>query len=267
MRTRSAQVVLSLRRLPSGHRAERATSPPRSEMAEVDHVRLLLVEDEQRLARLIGQGLTEAGFVVDLAHDGVTGESLATDPSYDVLVLDLMLPGRTGDAVLHNLRSAGVWTPALVLTAKDGVDDLTTAFALGADDYLTKPFSFAELVARLRALVRRGATERPVPLTVGDLTLDPEHRTVRRGGTEVALTAKELALLTHLMRHPGRVVSTRQILDAVWDPAFDGTEAIVDVYVEYLRHKVDTPFGVRTLETVPGAGYRIVAPGTRTPPG
>ncbi len=232
----------------------------------MDHVRLLLVEDEQRLARLIGQGLAEAGFVVDLAHDGVTGESLATGSPYDVLVLDLMLPGRSGEQILHNLRTAGVWTPALVLTAKDGVEDLTAAFAVGADDYLTKPFSFAELVARLRALVRRGATARTVPLTVGDLTLDPEHRSVHRGGTEVALTAKELALLTHLMRHPGRIVSTRQILDSVWDPAFDGNEDIVDVYVEYLRRKVDTPFGVRTLETVPGAGYRIVAPGARGAP-
>ncbi|WP_270888168.1 response regulator transcription factor [Pedococcus sp. 5OH_020] len=221
-------------------------------------MRVLLVEDERALAETLRRGLTNEGFVVDLAHDGVTGQWMATENPYDVIVLDIMLPGRNGYDVLRNLRELLVWAPALMLTAKDGEYDQTDAFELGADDYLTKPFSFIVLVARLRALVRRGAPQRPVTLTVGDLVLDPNTRQVSRGGRRVSVTAKEFAVLQFLMRHPGDVLSKGEILENVWDRAFDGSDNIVEVYIGYLRRKIDAAFGVRSLETVRGMGYRLV---------
>ncbi len=228
-------------------------------------MRVLLVEDEKVLAEPLRHGLAGEGFVVDVAHDGVTGQWLATENPYDVLVLDIMLPGRNGYDVLRNVRERKIWTPALMLTAKDGEYDQTDAFDLGADDYLTKPFSFIVLVARLRALVRCGAPERPVVLTAGDLQLDPNRRLVSRGGTPICLTAKEFALLHYLVRHADEVVSKTEILDNVWDPAFEGSENIVEVYIGYLRKKIDVAFGVHTLDTVRGMGYRLLSlPLTRT---
>ena len=222
-------------------------------------MRVLLVEDERSLAEMVRRGLSSQGFVVDVAHDGVTGQWLAVERSYDVIVLDIMLPARNGYDVLRNIREQEIWTPALMLTAKDGEYDQTDAFELGADDYLTKPFSFLVLVARLRALVRRGAPERPTTLLVGDLALDPNKRLVTRAGHAVALTAKEFALLYFLMRHADDVLSKREILENVWDPAFDGSDNIVEVYIGYLRRKIDAAFGVQSLETVRGMGYRLGA--------
>ncbi|HEV7146912.1 MAG TPA: response regulator transcription factor [Pedococcus sp.] len=221
-------------------------------------MRVLLVEDERALAETIRRGLTNEGFVVDVAHDGVSGQWMATENPYDVLVLDIMLPGRNGYDVLRNIREMLIWTPALMLTAKDGDYDQTDAFELGADDYLTKPFSFIVLVARLRALVRRGAPVRPVTLTVGDLVLDPNTRIVTRDGQRITLTAKEFAVLQFLMRHPEDVLSKAEILDNAWDHAFDGSDNIVEVYIGYLRKKIDTAFGVQSLETVRGMGYRLM---------
>jgi DNA-binding response OmpR family regulator len=221
-------------------------------------VRVLLVEDEKPLAEMIRRGLINEGFVVDVAHDGISGQWLATENPYDVIVLDIMLPGRNGYDVLRNLRELKVWAPTLMLTAKDGDYDQTDAFDLGADDYLTKPFSFMVLVARLRALVRRGAPARPVSLQVGDLRLDPNRRIVTRAGERITLTAREFALLQFLMRHPEVVLSKAEILDNVWDPHFDGSDNIVEVYVGYLRRKVDAAFGVTSLETVRGMGYRLM---------
>jgi DNA-binding response OmpR family regulator len=221
-------------------------------------VRVLLVEDERALAETIRRGLTNEGFVVDVAHDGVSGQWMATENPYDVIVLDIMLPGRNGYDVLRNIRELLIWTPALMLTAKDGEYDQTDAFELGADDYLTKPFSFIVLVARLRALVRRGAPVRPVTLTVGDLLLDPNTRIVSRGGQRITLTAKEFAVLQFLMRHPEDVLSKAEILDNAWDHAFDGSDNIVEVYIGYLRKKIDVAFGVQSLETVRGMGYRLM---------
>ncbi|CCH76090.1 DNA-binding response regulator in two-component regulatory system with CusS [Nostocoides japonicum T1-X7] len=219
---------------------------------------MLLVEDEESLARTLARGLRQEGCVVDVAHDGVTGQWMASENPYDVVVLDIMLPRRNGYEVLRNLRALEVWVPALMLTAKDGDYDQTDAFELGADDYLTKPFSFIVLVARLRALVRRGAPARPVTLRVGDLELDPDQRIVRRAGERIAVTAKEFAVLQFFMRHPRTVLSKAEILDNVWDAAYEGSDNIVEVYVGYLRRKIDHPFGVHSLETVRGMGYRLV---------
>jgi DNA-binding response OmpR family regulator len=236
-------------------------------------MRVLLVEDEKALAETIRRGLTNEGFVVDVAHDGVTGQWLATENPYDVIVLDIMLPGRNGYDVLRNIRGLEIWAPTLMLTAKDGEYDQTDAFELGADDYLTKPFSFIVLVARLRALVRRGAPARPVRLTVGELELDPNTRVVTRNGHRISLTAREFAVLQFMMRHPEVVLSKAEILDNVWDPNFDGSDNIVEVYVGYLRRKIDAAFGVTSLETVRGMGYRLMpVPGgtpvpVSTPPG
>ena len=220
-------------------------------------VRVLLVEDERALAETIRRGLQNEGFVVDVAQDGITGQWLATENPYDVIILDIMLPRRNGYDVLRNIRELLIWTPALMLTAKDGEYDQTDAFELGADDYLTKPFSFIVLVARLRALVRRGAPIRPVSLKVGDLVLDPNKRLVARGGQQISLTAKEFAVLQFMMRHPEDVLSKAEILDNAWDPTFDGSDNIVEVYVGYLRKKIDVAFGVHSLETVRGMGYRL----------
>lgn len=205
-------------------------------------MRVLMVEDEQRLAETVRRGLTDAGFVVELVDNGEDAVWAATENSYDVIVLDIMLPKLNGYKVLEQLRERGVWTPVLMLTAKDGEYDQTDAFDLGADDYLTKPFSFLVLVARLRALIRRGGPERPVILVVSDLTLDPARRRVERAGQEVALTPREYGLLEFLMRHRGDTVNKMEILENVWDPAFDGDPNVVEVYIRYLRLKLDAPF-------------------------
>jgi two-component system OmpR family response regulator len=220
-------------------------------------MRVLMVEDELRLADTVHRGLTDAGFVVELVHDGENAVWAATEHSYDVIVLDIMLPKLNGYRVLELLRARGVWTPVLMLTAKDGEYDQTDAFDLGADDYLTKPFSFLVLVARLRALIRRGGPERPVVLAAGDLVLDVARRRVERNGKEVTLTPREYGLLEFLMRHRGDTVSKNEILANVWDPAFDGDPNVVEVYVRYLRRKIDTPFARHAIETVRGMGYRL----------
>ncbi|WP_460458151.1 response regulator transcription factor [Angustibacter peucedani] len=220
-------------------------------------MRLLVVEDEPGLAETIRRGLSKDGFVVDVVHDGEEAVWAATENDYDVMVLDIMIPKLNGYDVVRALREKGNWTPILMLTAKDGVYDQSDAFDLGADDYLTKPFSFVVLIARLRALIRRGAPERPVVLAAGDLTLDPARRRVERGGSVLHLTPKEYGLLEFLMHRRGDVVTKGQILDAVWDPAFDGDPNIVEVYIRYLRRKIDVPFGRKAIETVRGAGYRL----------
>jgi DNA-binding response OmpR family regulator len=225
-------------------------------------VRVLVVEDERRLAAAVKRGLEAGGFVVDLAHDGVTGLHLATEGGYDSVVLDIMLPGLSGYRVCQQLRAAENWVPVLVLSAKDGEYDQADALDLGADDYLTKPFSYVVLAARLRALMRRGAVPRPAVLRSGDLTLDPSSREVRRGTQPVALTAREFALLEFLMRRAGSVVSKADLLSHVWDAGDDITDLnIVEVYVGYLRKKIDGPFGRRALQTVRGAGYRLATDG------
>jgi two-component system OmpR family response regulator len=217
-----------------------------------------MVEDEVRLAETVSRGLRAEGFVVDVIHDGAEGLAEAQLREYDVIVLDIMLPSMNGYDVCRALRKAEMWVPILMLTAKDGEYDEADAFDLGADDYLTKPFSFVVLVARLRALVRRGAPERPSVLAVGDLTLDPSTRVVRRNGNEIALTPREFALLHFLMRHPGDVLSKAEIVQSVWDMNYDGDENVVEVYVGYLRRKIDQPFGTHTIQTMRGAGYRLV---------
>ncbi|MGW5647933.1 response regulator transcription factor [Saccharopolyspora sp. NPDC003752] len=226
-------------------------------------MRVLVVEDEPRLAETIRRGLVADGFVVDLVSDGLAAVSRASEGGYDVVMLDIMLPGLNGYRVLEELRRANVWTPVLMLTAKDGEYDQADAFDLGADDYLTKPFSFVVLLARLRALVRRGAPERPVTLTAGDLSLDPGRRVVRRAGSDLRLTPREFSLLEYLMRHCGEVVSKAEILRDVWDPHYDGDDNVVEVYIRYLRNKIDKPFGRDSIETIRGVGYRLLADGGR----
>ncbi|MEO5744184.1 MAG: response regulator transcription factor [Terracoccus sp.] len=224
-------------------------------------MRVLVVEDERNLAETVRRGLTEEGFVVEVVHDGVEGLWMATEYQFDVILLDIMLPKLNGYKVLEQLREARVWTPVLMLTAKDGEYDQTDAFDLGGDDYLTKPFSFIVLVARIRALIRRGAPERPVVLAAGDLSLDPGRRRVSRSDQEISLTAREYGLLVYLMRHRGFVVSKSEILNGVWDPAFEGDANVVEVYIRYLRQKIDVPFGRHAIETVRGQGYRLAADG------
>nr|WP_218885296.1 response regulator transcription factor [Kineococcus aurantiacus] len=221
----------------------------------------MLVEDEARLADTVRRGLVAEGATVDVAADGPSGFARARDGSYDVLVLDLMLPGRNGYEVCRDLRAAGVWTPVLVLSAKDGEYDQVDAFDLGADDYLTKPFSFPVLLARLRALHRRGAPERPVVLRAGDLVLDPGTRRVHRAGQPVTLTGREFALLEHLLRHRDEVLSKPDLLHAVWDPTVVTDPNVVEVYIRYLRKKIDVPYGRNAIQTVRGAGYRLAADG------
>ncbi|MGE3289503.1 MAG: response regulator transcription factor [Pseudonocardia sp.] len=225
-------------------------------------MRVLVVEDEVRLARTVRDGLADAGHSVDLAHTGPAGLWAAQHHAYDVVILDLMLPGMSGYRVLEALRAARVWTPVLVLTAKDGEYDEADAFDLGADDYLTKPFSFVVLLARLRALLRRGGRPRPAVLTAGALTLDPAAHRVLRDGEPVSLTPREFAVLEVLLRHAGRVVSKAEILASVWDPHYDGDGNIVEVYVGYLRRKTAIPAGAPGhIETVRGTGYLMLAEG------
>jgi two-component system, OmpR family, response regulator len=221
-------------------------------------MRILLVEDEPRLAATVNKGLQAAGFVVVSAPNGPDGLWHATEQNFDAIVLDIMLPGLSGYEVLRRLRAREVWTPVLMLTAKDGEYDETDAFDLGADDYLTKPFRFRVLLARLRALVRRGAPQRPVVLTAGTLTLDPARRVVERDGTAIALTPREFAVLEHLMMNKDTVVTKAEIVASVWDPYFGGPENIVEVYVRYLRRKIDIPFDTNTIETIRGVGYRLL---------
>ncbi|GAA1265766.1 response regulator transcription factor [Pseudonocardia aurantiaca] len=222
-------------------------------------MRLLLVEDEKRLTDVLTGGLASEGFAVDVAHDGRDGLWLATENTYDVIVLDVMLPRMNGYAVCGKLRAAENWTPILMLTAKDGVHDEAEALDTGADDYLSKPFSYVVLLARLRALVRRGGPARPVSITVGDLVLDPSGLRCRRGDVDIALTPKEFAVLHGLARRPGEVVSKRELLGQAWDFAYDGDPNIVEVYISALRRKIDAPFGRASLVTVRGAGYRLEA--------
>jgi two-component system, OmpR family, response regulator len=221
-------------------------------------VRLLVVEDEVKMAGLLKRGLEEEGYAVDVSGTGHDALWLASENTYDAVVLDVMLPDIDGFDVCRSLRAAGLWSPVLMLTARDGVPDRVSGLDAGADDYLTKPFSFAELLARLRALARRGVVERPTVLEVGSLRLDPAARRAWRNGEEVSLSAKEFRLLEVFMRHPGEVLSRYQLLEQAWDYDYENRSNIVDVYVRYLRDKVDRPFGASQLQPVRGAGYRLV---------
>ena len=230
-------------------------------------MRVLVVEDEIRMAALVKRGLEGDGYAVDVASDGTDGLWIATENDYDAIVLDAMLPGMDGFEVCAELRARSRWAPVLMLTARDGVTDRIRGLDAGADDYLTKPFAFGELTARLRALVRRGAAERPTVLVVGDLVLDPAARMVSRAGEPIDLTAKEMSLLEMLMRHPGEVLSRTRILEHVWDFAYDPNSNVVDQYIAYLRRKLDKPYGHDDIETVRGAGYRLrAAPDTNALP-
>lgn len=222
---------------------------------------MLVVDDEVRLADGIRRGLEAEGFAVDVAHNGVDGLWRARETPYDAIVLDLMMPGLSGWKVVEALRADENWTPVLMLTAKDGEWDQVEAFETGADDFVTKPFSFAVLVARLRALIRRGKVERPTVLEAGDLRVDPGARRAWRGDAQIALTSREFSVLEHLMRHRGDVVPKRDLIAGVWDDDFDGDPNIVEVYVGHLRRKVDKPFGRNAIETVRGAGYRLAGDG------
>jgi two-component system OmpR family response regulator len=224
-------------------------------------VRLLIVEDEVRLASALQRGLGAEGFTVDVAHTGPDGLHAATETSYDAVLLDIMLPGLSGYRIIEQLRAAENWVPILMLTAKDGEYDEADALDLGADDYLTKPFSFVVLLARLRALLRRGVTPRPAALSAGDLVLDPSAHTVARGEQPVDLTPREFSLLEFLMRRKGEAVSKADILHHVWDAHYDGDANVVEVYAGYLRRKIDAPFGRHSVQTVRGAGYRLAADG------
>ncbi len=220
-------------------------------------VRVLVVEDEVKLASLIRKGLKEDGLVADVAIKGEDALWMADASPYDVIVLDVNLPGIDGFETCHRLRENGIQTPILMLTARDAVDDRITGLDTGADDYVVKPFDFGELVARLRALSRRGPVERGTVLEVGDLTLDTSTHQVRRGDTEIALSVKELQLLEVFMQRPGQVLSRYDLLEGAWEMDYENRSNVVDVYVRYLREKIDRPFGVESIETVRGAGYRM----------
>ena len=226
-------------------------------------MRVLVVEDHERMADLLRRGLEEEGYAVDLANTGEDGRWMAGEQAYDAILLDVMLPAANGFEVCREIREAGCWAPVLMLTARDAVGDRVRGLDAGADDYLTKPFSFEELLARLRALLRRGAAERPAILRAGDLELDPATHRVHRGDDRVDLTAKELSLLECFLRHAGEVLSRSMLIEHVWDFAFESDSNVVDVYVRYLREKIDRPFGVDSIETVRGVGYRLRADGGR----
>jgi two-component system, OmpR family, response regulator len=218
-------------------------------------VRLLVVEDEPKMSDLLKRALTREGYAVDIAENGTDALWLATEASYDAIVLDVMIPAPDGFTVAKELRGRGRWAPILFLTARDAIDDRVSGLDAGGDDYLVKPFALAELFARLRALTRRESTERPVVLQVGDLELDPASRRVSRAGTLIELSPTEFSLLEQFMRAPNTVLTRSVLLEKVWDFAYDGTSNVVDVYVRYLREKVDRPFGASGLETVRGVGY------------
>jgi two-component system OmpR family response regulator len=240
-------------------------SPPM--VREGGRMRLLLIEDHVRMAELIERSLRRESYAVDVAGTGEQGVGMAAANDYDAVVLDLILPDLDGFEALSRIRALGRWTPVLVLTARDAVDDRVKGLDAGADDYLTKPFAFPELLARIRALVRREQVPRPPVLSIGDLTLDPAAHEVRRGGTRIGLTPKEFALLHLFMRRPGVVLSREQLIEHAWDVAYEGDSNLVDVYVRHLREKIDRPFGRHSVETLRGLGYRLRndrndAPGT-----
>jgi two-component system, OmpR family, response regulator len=220
-------------------------------------MRVLIVEDEVKMAGLLRRGLQEEGLAADVARTGDDAVWMARATDYDAIVLDVMLPGADGFEVCRRLREAGTWSPVIMLTARDAVNDRVAGLDAGADDYLTKPFSFAELLARLRALGRRPPVERPAVLEVGDLRLDPATRSVWRSDEEIHLSAKEFALLETFMRRPGEVLSRYQLLEHCWDYGYERRSNVVDVYIRYLREKIDRPFGRDSLETVRGVGYRL----------
>ncbi len=222
-------------------------------------MRVLVVEDDTKMASLLRRGLMEEGHAADVAGNGDDAIWMAQAVEYDAVVLDVMLPGIDGFEVCRQLRRDGVWSPVLMLTARDAVEDRVAGLDAGADDYLPKPFSFSELLARLRALARRGAAERPAVVEVGDLRLDPATRRVWRDDTEIQLSAKEFALLEAFMHRPDQVLSRDRLLEHAWDFAYEPRSNVVDVYVRYLREKIDRPFGRSTLETVRGMGYRLRA--------
>ncbi len=220
-------------------------------------MRVLIVEDQVKMAGLIRRGMRGEGIAADVAIKGEDALWMAEATEYDAIVLDIMLPGIDGLEVCRRLRAAGVWAPILLLTARDSVSDRVAGLDGGADDYLTKPFSFAELLARLRALVRRGASERPVELQVGELRLDPATRRVWRGESRSTLSAREFAMLEAFMRRPGEVLSRYTLLEQVWDYDYENRSNVVDSYVRFLRRKIDKPFGTDSIETVRGSGYRL----------
>jgi len=225
-------------------------------------VRILVVEDDRKVASFIRKGLMEEGYAVDVAPDGETGLAMGLDRHHDVIVLDVMLPGKSGVQVVRDLRQAKVATPVLLLTARDAVEDKVQGLDAGADDYLTKPFAFAELLARVRALLRRGATTQVPLIQVADLTLDPARRTVKRGGEPISLTNREFALLEYFMRNPGRVLTRTMITEHVWDYSFDSATNVIDVYVNYLRRKIDVGRERKLIHTVRGVGYVLRADST-----
>ena len=226
-------------------------------------MRVLVVEDEPKMAGLVRRGLEEEGIAADVAARGEDAVWMAGSTEYDVVVLDVMLPGLDGFEVCRRIRADEVWTPVLMLTARDAVEDRVAGLDGGADDYLVKPFSFEELLARLRALARRGSAVRPAVLEAGDLRLDPASRRASRGEVEIALSQKEYALLETLMRRPGVALSRLQLLEHAWDDTYENRSNVIDVYIRYLREKIDRPFGVDSIETVRGAGYRLRPGGGR----
>ena len=228
-------------------------------------MRILVVEDEDKMARLLQRGLAAEGLATDVAGTGEDALWMAGATAYDAIVLDVMLPGIDGLETCRRLREQRIWTPVLMLTARDGVEDRVAGLDGGADDYLLKPFAFTELLARLRAVVRRGPVERPTVLSAGDLTLDPARRAVERGGAPIDLSTTEFAMLETFMRNPGTVLSRFQLLERVWDGGYENRSNVVDVYVRYLRDKIDRPFGVSSIETVRGAGYVLRADGGCSP--
>lgn len=226
-------------------------------------MRALIVEDEAKMAGLIRRGLIEKGFAADVASTGEDAMFMAGVTEYDAIVLDVMLPGADGFEICRRLRASGVWAPVLMLTARDAVEDRVAGLDMGADDYLTKPFSFAELLARLRALTRRGPVEQPPLLQVGNLRLDPRSLQAWRDDAEIELSAKEFAMLETLMRRAGQVVSRYDLLEHAWDSTYENRSNVIEVYIRYLRQKIDRPFGVKSIETVRGAGYRLRKDGGR----
>lgn len=224
-------------------------------------MKILLVEDDKKIATMVKRGLESEGFTVEVAFDGTDGLWLATEGTYDLIILDILLPGRNGFQICAELREAGNWTPILILTAKEGDLDEAEALDTGADDYLVKPFSFAVLVARARALVRRSTGREPAPFEAGDLRIDTARRRVWRGEVEIQLTARQFDVLEFLVRRAGMVMSKREILDGVWEYEFDGDPNIVEVYIRRLRTRIDEPFGKAAIQTVRGVGYRLAADG------